>query len=237
MINSPSKQVTKKFDSIIKNLEFSSLKKEFNFNFSSPSIKLLQSSDKKIFFEQENCNNNELNGLKGEKNIKQNLENEFENVKPKRESYPIVITVNNKFLDKLINIYSNNDNISIDNSLEKNESDESENNLNIIEKNYCHNNGLDNNDQISCICLKSNCSNNYCSCHKNNNFCNDNCRCLNCQNKNEKDKISKIKEIKKTIGKNICRCKNTKCTSLYCECKKNSIQCSKNCLCVNCANI
>ena len=85
MINSPSKQVSKRFDSIIKNFEFSSLKKEFNFNFPSPSIKLFQSSNKKLFFEQENFNNNnDLNFLKGEKNIKQNLENEFENVKPKK---------------------------------------------------------------------------------------------------------------------------------------------------------
>ena len=27
------------------------------------------------------------------------------------------------------------------------------------------------NEQITCICLKSNCNNNYCSCHKNKNFC------------------------------------------------------------------
>ena len=239
MISSPSKQVGKKFDSIIKNLGFSSLKKEFNFNFTSPSIKLLQSSDKKLFFEQENYNNNELNQLKGEKNIKQNLESEFENIKPKKESYPIAFTVNDKFLETLINIYSDNDNISTDNNFEKITSNESGNNLNNIEKNYCNSNGLDNNEQISCICLKSNCNNNYCSCHKNNNFCNDNCRCLNCQNKGKKneDICLKKKEIKNNKVKNICRCKTTKCSSFYCECKKNSLNCSKNCLCVNCENI
>ena len=245
MINSPSKQVSKRFDSIIKNFEFSSLKKEFNFNFPSPSIKLFQSSNKKLFFEPENFNNNnDLNFLKGEKNIKQNLENEFENMKPKKETYPILFTVNDKFLDMLINIYNNTDNDNdndiiiseYNNSLKENVSNEPENNLNnnIIKKNnYSDSNVIDNNEQISCICLKSNCNNNYCSCHKNNNFCNNNCRCLNCQNKGNNVKNTEMK-IK---VKNMCKCKNTKCSSLYCECKKNSVNCSKNCLCINCENI
>ena len=245
MINSPSKQVSKRFDSIIKNFEFSSLKKEFNFNFPSPSIKLFQSSNKKLFFEPENFNNNnDLNFLKGEKNIKQNLENEFQNMKPKKETYPILFTVNDKFLDMLINIYNNTDNDNdndiiiseYNNSLKENVSNEPENNLNnnIIKKNnYSDSNVIDNNEQISCICLKSNCNKNYCSCHKNNNFCNNNCRCLNCQNKGNNVKNTEMK-IK---VKNMCKCKNTKCSSLYCECKKNSVNCSKNCLCINCENI
>jgi len=245
MINSPSKQVSKRFDSIIKNFEFSSLKKEFNFNFPSPSIKLFQSSNKKLFFEPENFNNNnDLNFLKGEKNIKQNLENEFENMKPKKETYPILFTVNDKFLDMLINIYNNTDNDNdndiiiseYNNSIKENVSNEPENNLNnnIIKKNnYIESNVIDNNEQISCICLKSNCNNNYCSCHKNNNFCNNNCRCLNCQNKGNNVKNTELK-IK---VKNMCKCKNTKCSSLYCECKKNSVNCSKNCLCINCENV
>jgi len=245
MINSPSKQVSKRFDSIIKNFEFSSLKKEFNFNFPSPSIKLFQSSNKKLFFEPENFNNNnDLNFLKGEKNIKQNLENEFENMKPKKETYPILFTVNDKFLDMLINIYNNTDNDNdndiiiseYNNSVKENVSNEPENNLNnnIIKKNnYSESNVIENNEQISCICLKSNCNNNYCSCHKNNNFCNNNCRCLNCQNKGNNVKNTEMK-IK---VKNMCKCKNTKCSSLYCECKKNSVNCSKNCLCINCENI
>ena len=245
MINSPSKQVSKRFDSIIKNFEFSSLKKEFNFNFPSPSIKLFQSSNKKLFFEPENFNNNnDLNFLKGEKNIKQNLENEFENMKPKKETYPILFTVNDKFLDMLINIYNNTDNDNdndiiiseYNNSVKENVSNEPENNLNnnIIKKNnYSESNVIDNNEQISCICLKSNCNNNYCSCHKNNNFCNNNCRCLNCQNKGNNVKNTEMK----INVKNMCKCKNTKCSSLYCECKKNSVNCSKNCLCINCENI
>jgi len=244
MINSPSKQVCKKFDSIIKNFEFSSLKKEFNFSFPSPSLQLMQSSNKKIFFERDNFDNiniNNNNEIKGEKNIRQKLENEFDNVKEKNQSYPIVFTVNDEFLDMLINIYSNNDSLSIDNSIKKNESTESENNSNTVKKITYENKTLNNNnskEQITCICLKSNCNNNYCSCHKNNNFCNENCRCLNCKNKFDKN-INNIftNKNENMIAKNICRCKNTKCNSFYCDCKKNSIVCSKKCLCVNCENI
>ena len=137
MINSPTKQVCKKFDSIIKNFEFSSLKKEFNFSFPSPSLQLMQSSNKKIFFERDNFDNiniNNNNEIKGEKNIRHKLENEFDNVKEKNQSYPIVFTVNDEFLDMLINIYSNNDSLSIDNSIKKNESTESENNSNTVKK-------------------------------------------------------------------------------------------------------
>ena len=236
MINSPAKQVSKNYDSLIKKFELGSLKKEFNLNLSSPSLQLLQSSNKKFFFEQENFNNNNEN-TNEEKNIKQKLEEEFNNinnVKEKRESCPIVFTVNDKFLDLLINIYSGNDISSedisnINNSI--NSLNELENNSNIIKNNY------ENNEQISCICLKSNCNNNYCSCHKNNNFCNDNCRCLNCKNKSGTNDISLSTRNKNEKIKNFCKCKNTKCSSLYCDCKNNSILCSKKCLCVNCENI
>ena len=245
MINSPSKQVCKKFDSIIKNFEFSSLKKEFNFSFPSPSLQLMQSSNKKIFFERDNFDNiniNNNNEIKGEKNIRQKLENEFDNVKEKNQSYPIVFTVNDEFLDMLINIYSDKDSLSIDNSIKKNESTESENNnSNTVKKITYDNKVLNNNnsnEQITCICLKSNCNNNYCSCHKNNSFCNENCRCLNCKNKGEKKENNlNNQKINNSKGKNICRCKNTKCSSFYCECKKNSLLCSKDCLCMNCENI
>ena len=249
MINSPSKQVSKRFDSIIKNFEFSSLKKEFNFNFPSPSIKLFQSSNKKLFFEPENFNNNnDLNFLKGEKNIKQNLENEFENMKPKKETYPILFTVNDKFLDMLINIYNNTDNDNdndiiiseYNNSIKENVSNEPENNLNnnIIKKNnYSESNVIDNNEQISCICLKSKCLNDYCRCHKNGSICNINCRCIDCKNKYKYiySKDSKYSPNKKKLN-NICKCKISSCLWNYCDCKKRGVLCSKGCLCSNCNN-
>ena len=67
MINSPSKQVCRRFDSIIKNFEFSSLKKEFNFSFPSPSLQLMQSSNKKIFNKIDNFDNINNNYIKGER--------------------------------------------------------------------------------------------------------------------------------------------------------------------------
>ena len=240
MINSPAKQVSKKYDSLIQKFELGSLKKEFYLNLSSPSLQLMQSSNKKFFFEQENFNNNNNEVITEEKNIKQKLEKEFNNInniKEKKESYPIVFTVNDKFVDLLINIYSGNeisseDIFNINNSI--NSLNESDNNSNII-KNDSKNN--ENNEQISCICLKSNCNNNYCSCHKNNNLCNDNCRCLNCKNKSGINENHLFHSNKHKRMENFCKCKNTKCSSLYCDCKKNSTLCSKKCLCVNCENI
>ena len=247
MINSPSKQVCRRFDSIIKNFEFSSLKKEFNFSFPSPSLQLMQSSNKKIFNERDNFDNINNNYIKGEKNIRQKLENEFDNIKENNnnnKTYPIVFTVNNEFLDMLFNIYSNNDTLIIDNnsnsnSIKKNDSTESENNnSNIAKKISSDKKDINSTEQITCICLKSNCNNNYCSCHKNNSFCNENCRCLNCKNKGvKKENILNNQKIKNSMGKNMCRCKNVKCSSLYCECKKNNLLCSNDCLCLNCENI
>ena len=229
MINSPSKQALKKYDSLIQKFEFSSLKKDFNFNFSSPqSIQLMQSSSKKYFFNPENFNTDSINK---EKNIKQKLENEFDNIKPKKDHYPIVFTVNDKFLDLLINIYLPN------NTSENNEINEKINEIN-LNKNKILNESENKNEQITCICLKSNCNNNYCSCHKNKNFCNENCRCLNCKNKFDKNSNNfQNKKTESISAKNICRCKSTKCSSFYCDCKKNSLSCSEKCLCVNCENI
>ena len=231
MINSPPKEALKKYDSLIQKFEFSSLKKEFNFNFPSPSIQLMQSSNKKYYFNPDNFNTDSINK---EKNIKQKLEDEFDNIKPKNESYPIVFTVNDKFLDLLINIYLPNNETSNNELSDINDNNDN----NSSNKKTIINDSENKNEQITCICLKSNCNNNYCSCHKNNNFCNENCRCLNCKNKFDKN-INNIftNKNENMIAKNICRRKNTKCNSFYCDCKKNSIVCSKKCLCVNCENI
>ena len=62
-----------------------------------------------------------------------------------------------------------------------------ENGKNLEESNikFINNNKIEEKkDQISCICLKSKCLNNYCSCHKNRSTCNKNCRCINCENNN-----------------------------------------------------
>lgn len=207
MINSPSNMLQK-------SLNFSSSSEKNKINY--PYLYLLESSCKKSFFDNI-LNNN----IKSEKVFKQNLQNEFNNItmntnninnkiiKIKEKINPVIYTVNDEFLDLLIDIYSNkddsednydkinsvlnklnndNDNNDIDNNYQCNISDINEdkkdNNSDI--NNYINkinnNNDIIDNEQISCICLRSNCNNNYCSCHKNNNYCNENCRCVNCRN-------------------------------------------------------
>ena len=95
-----------------------------------------------------------------------------------KEKSPINLIINDKFLDLLINIYQNegaeigfqNDNGEIYNN----------------QNHYHCNNPYKFDEQISCICLKSKCLNNYCTCHKNGSICNKNCRCIDCENNNIK---------------------------------------------------
>ena len=55
----------------------------------------------------------------------------------------------------------------------------------------CHNNPdyqnenlKDDKDLSVCTCTKSNCNKKYCECYKVGEKCNNNCRCINCFNKN-----------------------------------------------------
>lgn len=204
--------------------------------------------------------NNEFEGIllskKREKEKEEyvNLEkNNFDKNKEK-ETYPITLTINDNFLDLLFKIYSNEGNeIGIKNE-NKNEGFSNKDNDNIKnneinnnilkEKIPIINNNINNNlkniidEQISCICLKSQCLNNYCSCHKKGNICNKNCRCIRCKNNdNYINNISNSSnEINKKKNKCKCKCQNTNCISLYCDCKKRGILCSKFCLCNNCKN-
>ena len=210
MINSPSNMFQK-------SLNFSSSSEKNQINY--PYLYLLESSCKKSFFDNI-LNNN----IKSEKVFKQNLQNEFNNItmntnninnkiiKIKEKINPVIYTVNDEFLDLLIDIYSNkddsednydkinsvlnklnndNDNNDIDNSnnyqcnisdINEDKKDNNSDINNYINKINNNNNDIVDNEQISCICLRSNCNNNYCSCHKNNNYCNENCRCVNCRN-------------------------------------------------------
>ena len=47
----------------------------------------------------------------------------------------------------------------------------------------------DNTESITCTCTKSNCNKKYCECYKTGKKCNDNCRCLNCLNKEKKEEF------------------------------------------------
>ena len=97
-----------------KSLNFSSSSEKNQINY--PYLYLLESSCKKSFFDNI-LNNN----IKSEKVFKQNLQNEFNNItmntnninnkiiKIKEKINPVIYTVNDEFLDLLIDIYSNKD--------------------------------------------------------------------------------------------------------------------------------
>ena len=94
----------------------------------------------------------------------------------KEEINNIDLIINDKFFDLLVNVYQSE---GIDLGFNN------ENGKNLEEQNnkLINNNKIDEiKEQISCICLKSKCLNNYCSCHKIGSICNKNCRCINCQN-------------------------------------------------------
>ena len=198
---------------------------------------------------------NEFEGLIFSKNFEKETNNE--NLKDKykkdhikkRQKYPITLTINDSFFDSLVDIYTNqgieigfqykDKNIS---KIQNNNFDynNNSNNINInLKENISNTNSCNSNinsEQISCICLKSKCLNNYCSCHKNGNLCNKNCRCINCKNvyNNINNNNSNLcTELKK----NKCKCKISNCFSCYCECKKRGIACTDECLCINCKNI
>lgn len=119
--------------------------------------------------------------LNNDENINEN------NNKSKKSNIGLII--NDKFYDLLFNIYRS-EGIEIGFSDENDEiSDEKDKiiNINYLNDKFLLNNNINNNndlqnDQISCICLKSKCLNNYCSCHKNGIICNKNCRCVDCEN-------------------------------------------------------
>ena len=96
----------------------------------------------------------------------------------KEEINNIDLIINDKFFDLLVNVYQSE---GIDLGFNN------ENGKNLEEQNnkLINNNKIDEiKEQISCICLKSKCLNNYCSCHKIGSICNKNCRCINCENNN-----------------------------------------------------
>lgn len=235
---------------------------------------LLESSEPKDFFNYQNNINKEIN-LSGQKRIRQKLDNEFEEILlskkkeikaqkdkekqkdeiiKKKEKSPIICTINDKFFDLLVNIYTLEGieigdekmdmNLTEKNNLNKNINNNNQNN--VIEKisdfninQNSNENNEDINDQICCICSKSKCMNNYCRCHKNGNICNKNCRCLGCENTSiniKKEVISPSIQVNEIKNKNNCKCKSSNCFNLYCNCKRRGILCSKDCECSNCKN-
>ena len=206
-------------------------KQKIKLNFSNKNSDIFYKNQNNLFqnhfFENKN-NKNEVNmiiqksyinefGNSLDKN--QNIINNNINEKKKeKEICPIGLVINDKFFDLLVNIYKN-EGIEIGYEDEDSNSiiieNEKENDNFIKEKSFKINSNIynnkedNNNEQISCICLKSKCLNNYCSCHKNGIMCNKNCRCLNCDNFDNNNTISSNE-----LQNNISKYKKTKFFSL-----------------------
>ena len=127
-------------------------------------------------YENKLISKQEINDKKEKQNLY--LTNKKNN---KKEYNSIDIIINDTFWDLLVNIYRT-EGIEIGFQTERRKYSENKYNFNVslnLDKNkYMME------EQISCICLKSKCLNNYCSCHKSGQICNNNCRCIGCENNN-----------------------------------------------------
>lgn len=180
--------------------------------------KITTPNNKKEIYMNKQKTENEFNNilsLKKGKNKEDNFINNFYGKKEEKvnEMYPIGLIIDDKFFDLLVNIYKN-EGIEIE---FEDENDLITENKDLKESFKINSNPQDNredvimnNEQISCICLKSKCLNNYCSCHKNGIICNKNCRCMNCENIDNKSFL--VNDLKN--NNNICKVKNSKFFSL-----------------------
>ena len=229
-------------------LDFSEQKNFFDYQ-NNIKKETIMSGQKRIRQKLENEFEGILLSKKKEKQIEKEPNINLDN-KNKKENYPIVLTINDQFFDILVNIYTNEVNENGNNNENKNNSENMtiklNNNQNInknisIEKlpniniNIKNNLSYENNEQVSCICLKSKCLYDYCRCHKNGSKCNKNCRCQGCRN-NFNYTNNFTKSSNKTKINNICKCKISNCFFHYCDCKRRGVLCNKDCLCFNCKN-
>ena len=80
-------------------------------------------------------------------------------------------------------------------------------------KNINNHDNETNKEKSFCICNKTSCINDYCSCHKKKQLCNENCICVDCKNneimendnnyfsrseREDNEKFEKINKLQKT---------------------------------------
>lgn len=105
-----------------------------------------------------------------------------------------------------------------------------------------------------CTCKQAKCVKLYCECFANGEYCNEECSCNHCFNKEEFDEIRNkmkiyLKKRNKTAFKSKilkenslekhfkgCKCKNSYCLKNYCECFQFGVGCSDDCRCRDCKN-
>jgi len=88
--------------------------------------------------------------------------------------------------------------------------------------------------RFKCKCKKSNCQKLYCECFTNKEFCNDNCKCVDCEN----NLLQLRKKVKREQieSKIFCKCTKSNCRKNYCECRKAGKFCDSSCRCLSCEN-
>jgi hypothetical protein len=108
--------------------------------------------------------------------------------------------------------------------------------------------------QVLCTCVKSKCLKLYCECFASGQLCNDQCKCLECKNREDtrlpdnrdipgNQAASKSESVPSQSTKrgeravrNQCSCRRSSCTKKYCECFNACTTCNANCRCYNCMN-
>ena len=142
-----------------------------------------------------NKNNNGLDFIMKENNFDNILESvEKKPNKTKEKNYSLNVDINNQLYDLLKNIFltsneNTNDTIMYSSSLSEIKKVKIDTGLELDEEKY--------DLSILCMCKKTGCKSNYCSCHKLKKKCNKKCGCIGCENKKYIKKVKKIKKEEK----------------------------------------
>ena len=113
-------------------------------------------------------------------------------------------------------------------------------------------------ETTGCTCQKSKCLKLYCQCFAIGEVCQDHCRCIDCENKQENqaarllsiqaalqrnprafdDKFEHSQETKESTSHAFgCKCRRSACLKKYCECFHHGVKCNSRCQCINCENV
>ena len=95
---------------------------------------------------------------------------------------------------------------------------------------------------LSCNCIKSKCTKNYCECFTQGmsqsslaRKCSELCKCTGCENQGESEKKYRS-PIEMEETERMCNCKKSNCLKKYCECFNSGVRCTSNCKCQECKN-
>ena len=105
-----------------------------------------------------------------------------------------------------------------------------------------------------CGCAKNKCLSLNCQCFRAEQYCHQDCHCINCLNREKfkdqrqeavaKAKVAREKSLFQTLMRDSqdsipargCGCGKNKCLNLNCQCFRDEKYCHPHCKCVNCQN-